>query len=377
MDFIISDGRIWNIPFLSLPSEFEFRFVVPVFHRYARNEMFANVSRFHCRMKDSTKSRWWASLVLWNGAWKRLSLWIIQRPMKNSRNERQSKLHRAHKEIRIIVHIGWAEASGRSERGYSRYEILITSVRGVRNRKLSRSRGGPLRTNAWKLGLPTGQLPDSRLTPIFVFPSIKICFDMNAIPSCRWSSMAIETSREKKERRRRKMCIFILIYANTKRVSLLYGFREREYNRIFYQPLPPSKRRNIIVFSETSCFENYVISWTAWKKEGEKGKKKKKKSKNMSGNPGRTLNSGNQQRRVSGGERNKIKRYVTLVPPLSVFRPLLKQIKNSAESHIVLDCSTERIYDVLKQAQQIGMMSDYHSYLITSLVSPLIKWECN
>ncbi|KAI5699759.1 hypothetical protein M8J75_008315 [Diaphorina citri] len=49
------------------------------------------------------------------------------------------------------------------------------------------------------------------------------------------------------------------------------------------------------------------------------------------------------------------------------FRPLLKQIKNSAESHIVLDCSTERIYEVLKQAQQIGMMSDYHSYLITSL----------
>lgn len=51
------------------------------------------------------------------------------------------------------------------------------------------------------------------------------------------------------------------------------------------------------------------------------------------------------------------------------FRPLLKQIKNSAESHIVLDCSTEKIYNVLKQAQQIGMMSDYHSYLITSLVS--------
>ncbi|XP_045476404.1 glutamate receptor ionotropic, kainate 2 [Harmonia axyridis] len=51
----------------------------------------------------------------------------------------------------------------------------------------------------------------------------------------------------------------------------------------------------------------------------------------------------------------------------SDYRPLLKQIKNSAESHIVLDCSSERIYNVLKQAQQIGMMSDYHSYLITSL----------
>ncbi|XP_065092491.1 glutamate receptor ionotropic, kainate 2 isoform X2 [Ochlerotatus camptorhynchus] len=49
------------------------------------------------------------------------------------------------------------------------------------------------------------------------------------------------------------------------------------------------------------------------------------------------------------------------------YRPLLKQIKNSAESHIVLDCTTDKIYEVLKQAQQIGMMSDYHSYLITSL----------
>ncbi|KAL7026707.1 hypothetical protein ACKWTF_005134 [Chironomus riparius] len=49
------------------------------------------------------------------------------------------------------------------------------------------------------------------------------------------------------------------------------------------------------------------------------------------------------------------------------YRPLLKQIKNSAESRIVLDCTTEKIYEVLKQAQQIGMMSDYHSYLITSL----------
>lgn len=55
-----------------------------------------------------------------------------------------------------------------------------------------------------------------------------------------------------------------------------------------------------------------------------------------------------------------------------IFRPLLKQIKNSAESHIVLDCSTDRIHSVLKQAQQIGMMSDYHSYLITSLVSTII-----
>ncbi|XP_047990095.1 glutamate receptor ionotropic, kainate 2 isoform X3 [Leguminivora glycinivorella] len=58
---------------------------------------------------------------------------------------------------------------------------------------------------------------------------------------------------------------------------------------------------------------------------------------------------------------------VRQLPDSHDYRPLLKQIKNSAESHIVLDCATDRIRDVLQQAQQIGMMSDYHSYLITSL----------
>ncbi|KAL4716150.1 hypothetical protein ACJJTC_013927 [Scirpophaga incertulas] len=58
---------------------------------------------------------------------------------------------------------------------------------------------------------------------------------------------------------------------------------------------------------------------------------------------------------------------VRQLPKSHDYRPLLKNIKNSAESHIVLDCATERIREVLQQAQQIGMMSDYHSYLITSL----------
>jgi glutamate receptor, ionotropic, invertebrate len=53
----------------------------------------------------------------------------------------------------------------------------------------------------------------------------------------------------------------------------------------------------------------------------------------------------------------------------------LKQIKSSGESRIVLDCTIEKIYEVLKQAQQIGMMSDYHSYLITSLDLHTINLE--
>jgi hypothetical protein len=43
-------------------------------------------------------------------------------------------------------------------------------------------------------------------------------------------------------------------------------------------------------------------------------------------------------------------------------------VKKAGEVHIVLDCSTEKIQSVLKQALQVGMMTAYHNYLITSLV---------
>ena len=52
-----------------------------------------------------------------------------------------------------------------------------------------------------------------------------------------------------------------------------------------------------------------------------------------------------------------------------IYRPILKDIKRSGETHIVLDCRTLSIPDVLKQAQQVGIMTTYHSYFITSLVS--------
>ena len=55
------------------------------------------------------------------------------------------------------------------------------------------------------------------------------------------------------------------------------------------------------------------------------------------------------------------------------FRPLLKDIKASGETRIVLDCKTEHIQEVLKQAQQVGVMTAYHNYFITSLVSVQIR----
>lgn len=173
-------------------------------------------------MKDSTKSRWWASrggpLVLWNGAWKRLSLWIIQRPMKNSRNERQSKLHRAYKEIRIIVHIGWAEGRKEDTRDMKFWSQVYVGS-GIGSYPDPAGTGRPVASECVKTWLTKGSI--ARLIPIFIFPLIKINFLPNAIlvDDLRWPSKHWKRKR-KKERRRRKTCIFILIYANTKRVSL-------------------------------------------------------------------------------------------------------------------------------------------------------------
>lgn len=48
-------------------------------------------------------------------------------------------------------------------------------------------------------------------------------------------------------------------------------------------------------------------------------------------------------------------------------RQLLKEVNASSEFHILLDCAVERVLQVLRQAREIRMMSDYHSYFITSL----------
>ncbi|XP_069951466.1 glutamate receptor ionotropic, kainate 2-like [Cherax quadricarinatus] len=49
------------------------------------------------------------------------------------------------------------------------------------------------------------------------------------------------------------------------------------------------------------------------------------------------------------------------------YRPMLKDTKKAGVTHIVLDVEHKNILTVLKQAQQIGMMTSYHNYFITSL----------
>ncbi|XP_076044322.1 glutamate receptor ionotropic, kainate 2-like [Oratosquilla oratoria] len=49
------------------------------------------------------------------------------------------------------------------------------------------------------------------------------------------------------------------------------------------------------------------------------------------------------------------------------FRDLLREIKRTGEQNVILDCDTGKVGNVLKQAQQVGMMSAYNNYIITSL----------
>lgn len=52
---------------------------------------------------------------------------------------------------------------------------------------------------------------------------------------------------------------------------------------------------------------------------------------------------------------------------------MLKNAKKAGVTHVVLDVERSKIFTVLKQAQQIGMMTSYHNYFITSLVCPALS----
>ena len=50
------------------------------------------------------------------------------------------------------------------------------------------------------------------------------------------------------------------------------------------------------------------------------------------------------------------------------FRVVFNEIKKMGEAKIVLDCSLESIPVILKQAQQVGLVTSSYSFFFTSLV---------
>lgn len=57
------------------------------------------------------------------------------------------------------------------------------------------------------------------------------------------------------------------------------------------------------------------------------------------------------------------------------YRPLLKEIQSSGESHIILDVDPDKIVALLRQASEVKMMEEYQSYIITSLDAHTIDFE--
>ena len=66
---------------------------------------------------------------------------------------------------------------------------------------------------------------------------------------------------------------------------------------------------------------------------------------------------------------------VRQIPADPDLRPMLKEIRASGETNIVLDVSSEKIVDLLRQAKEVKMMEDYQSYIITSLDTHVIDFE--
>jgi ionotropic glutamate receptor len=56
-------------------------------------------------------------------------------------------------------------------------------------------------------------------------------------------------------------------------------------------------------------------------------------------------------------------------------RTTLKQVKQSGEKRIVLDCEVDHIIEVLKQAKKVGILSFAHSYFLSSLDAHILDLE--
>lgn len=54
---------------------------------------------------------------------------------------------------------------------------------------------------------------------------------------------------------------------------------------------------------------------------------------------------------------------------------MLRRVKLSAEKCIIIECSIDILGEVLKQAQQVGLMTDQHQIILTNFDSHTIDLE--
>lgn len=68
-------------------------------------------------------------------------------------------------------------------------------------------------------------------------------------------------------------------------------------------------------------------------------------------------------------------RRIDLGLPVKNYRAMLRRVKMSSDHCIIIECSAESLVEVLKQAQQIGIMIDKYHYIITNLDAQTIDLE--
>jgi glutamate receptor, ionotropic, invertebrate len=49
------------------------------------------------------------------------------------------------------------------------------------------------------------------------------------------------------------------------------------------------------------------------------------------------------------------------------YRPQLRRVKHSEDLNVIISCSIETLPEILKQAQQVGLLTDKHQFIISSL----------
>lgn len=57
------------------------------------------------------------------------------------------------------------------------------------------------------------------------------------------------------------------------------------------------------------------------------------------------------------------------------YRPQLRRVKHSGDKNIIISCSIDALSEILKQAQQVGLLTEDHQFIITSLDMHTIDLE--
>lgn len=60
-------------------------------------------------------------------------------------------------------------------------------------------------------------------------------------------------------------------------------------------------------------------------------------------------------------------RRLNIGKPDNDYRSVLHRVRKSADQHILLECSIESLKEILTQAQQVGLMTDKHEFIITNI----------